>query len=61
MKASEKEQGSCRTLPYSRRKIMSSRGKPNILLIIADDLGADVVLITDRSPRRKMYVREDPR
>jgi len=38
---------------------MSTNGKPNILLIIADDLGADVVLITDRSPERKMYVMTD--
>lgn len=38
---------------------MSTSGKPNILLIIADDLGADVVLVTDRSPERKMYVMTD--
>lgn len=35
---------------------MSTTGKPNILLIIADDLGADNVLITDRSPQREMFV-----
>ena len=35
---------------------MSTHGKPNILLIIADDLAADNVLITDRSPQRMMYV-----
>ncbi len=35
---------------------MSTRGKPNILLIIADDLGADNVLVTDRRPERRMYV-----
>ncbi|MGH8900530.1 MAG: sulfatase-like hydrolase/transferase [Egibacteraceae bacterium] len=38
---------------------MSTSGKPNVLLIIADDLGADNVLVTDRSPERKMYVMTD--
>lgn len=38
---------------------MSTTGKPNILLIIADDLGADTVLVTDRSPVRSMYVMTD--
>ncbi len=35
---------------------MSTGGKANILLIIADDLAAQSVLITDRSPQRMMYV-----
>ncbi len=35
---------------------MSTSGKANILLIIADDLAAESVLITDRSPQRMMYV-----
>lgn len=38
---------------------MSTTGKPNILLIIADDLGDDVVLLTDRSPERRLYVMTD--
>ena len=38
---------------------MSTSGKPNILLIIADDLGADSVLVTDRSPQRRMFVMTD--
>jgi len=38
---------------------MSTSGKPNILLIIADDLGADSVIVTDRSPEAKMYVMTD--
>ncbi len=38
---------------------MSTSGKPNILLIIADDLGADGVLVTDRSPERRIYVITD--
>jgi arylsulfatase A-like enzyme len=38
---------------------MSINGKPNILLIIADDFGKDVVLIGDRSPQRMMYVMTD--
>lgn len=38
---------------------MSINGKPNILLIIADDLGDDVVLLTDRSPERRLYVMTD--
>jgi arylsulfatase A-like enzyme len=38
---------------------MSTSGKPNILLCIADDLGDDVVLLTDRSPERRLYVMTD--
>lgn len=38
---------------------MSTNGKPNILLIIADDFANDVALITDRSPERRMYVMTD--
>jgi arylsulfatase A-like enzyme len=38
---------------------MSTTGKANILLIIADDLGADSVLVTDRSPERRMFVITD--
>lgn len=38
---------------------MSTSGKPNILLIIADDLGHQSVLVTDRSPERKIYVMTD--
>ena len=38
---------------------MSTSGKPNVLLIIADDLGADSVIVTDRSPEAKMYVMTD--
>lgn len=32
---------------------------PNILLIIADDLGADVIVLTDRSPETTLYVNTD--
>lgn len=38
---------------------MSTNGSPNILLIIADDLGRDNVLITDRSPQREVFVMTD--
>jgi arylsulfatase A-like enzyme len=38
---------------------MSINGNPNILLIIADDFGKDVVLLADRSPQRMMYVMTD--
>ena len=32
---------------------------PNILLIIADDLGADLVVLTDRSPETTLYVNTE--
>lgn len=35
---------------------MSTTGKANILLIIADDLARENVLVTDRSPQRMLYV-----
>jgi arylsulfatase A-like enzyme len=38
---------------------MSTTGTANILLIIADDLGADNVLVTDRSPERRIFVMTD--
>ena len=40
---------------------MSTAGdpNPNILLLIADDLGADSVTLTDRSPETALYVNTD--
>ena len=37
----------------------ADRDHPNILLIIADDLGADAVVLTNRSPETALYVNTD--
>lgn len=38
---------------------MATIGSPNILVLIADDLGADNVLVTNRSPQREAFVLTD--